>query len=145
MVHPTEPIETLASQWNNMSLCQDVENASFAFKVDLQEPMSQIHGEEFFLMGTVCALRNYNFKAVEKTMRNTWNPLFTVEMREIEPNLYLFFFTNRLNINKVLQGGPWRFNDYLLATKEVEPGKIVPKADLNYVAFRVQIYGISVL
>lgn len=58
--------------------------------------------------------------------------------------MYLFRFTNRFDINKVLRCGPWRFNEYFLATKEVSPRSIVPKSELHMVDFWLQVYGIPV-
>lgn len=115
----------------------DVKNESFALNLEAQQIPIRNQSEEFF--------RNYNFKTVERVMRNAWNPLITVEMHEVEPNLYLTRFTNRLDLNIVLRCGPWRFNDYLLATKEIEVGKLIPKKDLHFVDFWLHIYGISKL
>lgn len=118
--------------------------AALTFEPDLQAGEPVVATEEYFLLGTVLALRSYGFKAIERAMRSAWNPLYTVEMKEVEPNLYLFRFTNRLDLNKVLRCGPWRFNDYLLAAKEEKPGVISPRKELHFIQFWIQIFGLPI-
>lgn len=141
-----EGLDGLASQWGNLSLKPDVEGGSFVFQPTVAGSGCSLEAPpEFFLLGTVRAVEEFNPRTIEKAMKGAWTPRKEFGMTVIDDNLFLFRFTYRLDINRVLREGPWRFQEYVLALKEVPRGFVVPKESLVMVPFWVQLWGVPAM
>ncbi|KAJ8451231.1 hypothetical protein Cgig2_014003 [Carnegiea gigantea] len=62
-------------------------------------------------------------------MAMIWRPMKGVHVKDLGENLFLFQFFYELDMRRVLDGGPWCFDQHLLVLKECsekeQPSKIV--------------------
>ncbi|MBA0702549.1 hypothetical protein Goari_005442 [Gossypium aridum] len=79
---------------------------------------------------------------MKSTMANLWHPIRGVQIRDLGGKRYLFQFFHVMDMERVLKGSPWTFNNHLLLLhklKLMEDPLIVP---LIYTPFWVQIHDI---
>lgn len=97
------------------------------------------------LLASLLCRRAYSAVAFERAMLSAWAPLWGVSMTKLEENLFLFRFDHKIDLNKVLREGPWRFNQFLVVMTEVIDDSPVNRTLLTSVTLWVQTYGIPVL
>lgn len=52
-------------------------------------------------------------------MNSAWRPVYGVQMVEVEPNLHIFNFGNKVDLARVVVDGLWRFDDHFLLFREI--------------------------
>ncbi|MCI77251.1 hypothetical protein A2U01_0098521, partial [Trifolium medium] len=55
-------------------------------------------------------------------MADLWKPLKGVTIKEAKPGTYLFHFAHPLDMEAVLNGGPWSFDNNMLLLERVQLG-----------------------
>ncbi|KAJ9152984.1 hypothetical protein P3X46_026481 [Hevea brasiliensis] len=79
---------------------------------------------EFYLIEKFLTDRQINLGAMRETLSNLWRPGKGVCIEEIGPQLFLFQFFHQVDLNRVIEGGPWSFNNHLVITHHLKPGEI---------------------
>ena len=69
------------------------------------------------LMGKFLKCKSFNKQAAKNTMRRAWGLEDSLRITEVGPNLFQFKFTSKFDLNRVLRGGPWTFDNQLLLLK----------------------------
>ncbi|MBA0813594.1 hypothetical protein Gohar_027428, partial [Gossypium harknessii] len=54
------------------------------------------------------------FQAMRNAIANLWHPLGGVAILDLREKRYLFKFYNQLDLDWVINGAPWTFNNHLL-------------------------------
>jgi 14-3-3 protein epsilon len=65
-----------------------------------------------------------------------------VKIKEATPGLFLFQFAHALDMEAVLQGGPWAFNNQMLIIERVQLGVQIENIPLNHIDFWVQVHNL---
>jgi 14-3-3 protein epsilon len=65
-----------------------------------------------------------------------------VKIKEAEKGLFLFQFGHELDMEGVLQGGPWTFDNRMLIVGRVQLGVQIENIPLNHVNFWVQVHNL---
>ncbi|GLT41299.1 hypothetical protein SLA2020_153740 [Shorea laevis] len=99
-------------------------------------------GARWCLIGTVLIQRKYNLKAMENTLADVWRPVKGLHMRILGNNFFAFYFFHPVDMQRVLDAGPWRFANHVMVLKESQRGRQVTKEDLYEVPFWIQIRGL---
>ncbi|XP_075486286.1 uncharacterized protein LOC142525885 [Primulina tabacum] len=94
--------------------------------------------------GRLLTDRSVNFGAMKNRLADIWRPVKGVLIREIEGQVYLFQFFHEFDVDRILEGGPWSFDNHLLLLHKLKQGKIPTKVPLNLIPFWVQIYDLPV-
>ena len=81
---------------------------------------------------------------MQNTLASIWRPVKGLCIKEIQPNLFLFQFYHKLDIKRVIDNGPWTFNDHMLLVKRLKPGDQPRKIDLFHANFWVQLHDLPV-
>jgi 14-3-3 protein epsilon len=76
------------------------------------------------------------------TMADVWRPIKGVKIKEATPGLFLFQFAHALDMEVVLQGGPWAFNNQMLIMERVQLGVQLENIPLQHVDFWVQVHNL---
>ncbi|MCI30291.1 DUF4283 domain protein [Trifolium medium] len=58
---------------------------------------------------------------MKETMANLWQPGRKVSIKEIDRGIYVFQFFHKLDMQRILNGGPWHFDGHLLLLSPVDP------------------------
>ncbi|XWS52451.1 hypothetical protein CRYUN_Cryun11dG0071500 [Craigia yunnanensis] len=52
--------------------------------------------------------------AIKNTLAYIWRPMKGVCIKNLSPSLFLFQFFHEMDVERVIKGGPWTFNQHLL-------------------------------
>ena len=74
----------------------------------------------FCLVGRFLTDKVINFAAMKHTMASLWRPGKGVCIRDLSLTLFLFQFFHEINVKRVLESGPWTFDQHILLVKRLE-------------------------
>jgi 14-3-3 protein epsilon len=77
-------------------------------------------------------------------MADIWRPVKGVNIKEATKGLFLFQFSHELDMEAVLQGGPWSFDNHMLIVERVRLGVQIENIPLHHVDFWVQVHNLPV-
>ncbi|TXG57136.1 hypothetical protein EZV62_018449 [Acer yangbiense] len=86
-----------------------------------------------------------NREAFRDVMQRVWRVSGGVEIKAIEDNVFEFQFKNLEAKQKVLSGGPWRFDRALLVLEEPSATGDIANMEFNRTEFWVQIHNLPIL
>lgn len=93
------------------------------------------------LVGRLLTNRKVNFLAMQDTLSSVWRPVKGVFMEATSfPNVFLFKFFHELDVRRVLEDGPWTFNQQTLIVKKLEADEQLANVKLFEISMWVQVY-----
>ncbi|MBA0785806.1 hypothetical protein Gotri_006768 [Gossypium trilobum] len=81
-----------------------------------------------------------HFPSLRNTLADLWHPIGEICITEIGEKRYLFQFFHEIDIEKVITGTPWFFNNHLLILQRVPAEGNPAVMDLNHTEFWVQVH-----
>ncbi|TXG53376.1 hypothetical protein EZV62_022545 [Acer yangbiense] len=97
------------------------------------------------LVGKVLSYKKVNREAFKGLIEQIWSPFGQVEVESVGDNLFMFYFNNGEDRNRVLQRGPWHFGNSLIVLEKSTGEGNVSKLGFNRADFWVQIHDIPIL
>lgn len=79
---------------------------------------------------------------MENVLASLWRPKEGVEIRDLGGQRYSFVFYHKLDLQKVVDGGPWSFEQGTLLCQTLKPSEDPLSLPLNTMYIWVQIYDI---
>jgi hypothetical protein len=104
-------------------------------------PLEQVDSELIPLVGHIISQKTQNNHSVNAALIKAWffaNPFSFVVLG---PNMFLFKFTDKEHISKIL-GQVWNVNGYLLALQPWSPNATLGDLSLKPVPFWIQVHGL---
>lgn len=98
--------------------------------------------EIFTLVGTVYTDKIVKFNYMKEILATVWRPIKGMLAKEIAPNLFVFYFFHLKDMKRVLDDGPWSYDQSLLILKELGCNTSPYDVQLNKAEFWVQIHKI---
>lgn len=95
---------------------------------------------QLYLVGQFVTDRSIRTHAMKERTADVWRPLKGVSIKEASPGIFLFQFFHRLDMEKVLKGGPWTFDNHILALGRMMMGVPLQAISLHHVEFWVQCH-----
>ena len=92
------------------------------------------------LVGCFLTNRPVNLMAMKNTLASIWRPVKGVCIRDIHPSLFLFQFFHELDMDRVIKGGLWTFNQHLLITGRLKVGDNPTQILLFFTEFWIQVH-----
>lgn len=96
----------------------------------------------YALAGRVCTHKRVDVDAMERMMAMVWRPMGGMRMTVVEDNLFVFRLTDEMDMQFVLDEGPWRHDNHVLILKRLEEDERVDRNSLNSITFWVRIKGV---
>lgn len=93
-------------------------------------------------MGKFLTGKNINYSAMQNVMAGLWRPNEGMEVYEMGGFRYSFVFFHKLDLQKVIEGGPWSFEQAMLVYHQIREGEDPTAVPLKNVEMWVQIYDI---
>lgn len=113
----------------------------------LDEIPSEIQnkGYDLCLVGSFLTDRKVNFGAMQDTLSLIWRPVKGVFMEETKiSNLFIFKFFHELDVKRVLDDGPWTFNQQVLLLKKLDLDEQLKDIKLTDIFMWMQIYDLPI-
>lgn len=98
--------------------------------------------QTYVLIGKFLTEKNINFHAMQNIMATLWRPKEGMEVHDIGGMRYSFVFFHKMDIQKVIDGGPWSFEQATLVLHQLANGEDPNTVKLQYVEMWVQVYDI---
>ncbi|XP_073035368.1 uncharacterized protein [Primulina eburnea] len=108
------------------------------------EQDNRILSPQLWLVGRFLTNRLVNFGAMKNRMADIWQPVKGITIKEIDGQRYLFQLYHVMDMERIMDGGPWSFDNHLLLLQRVNSGEVPTQVPLNLVSFWVQIYDLPV-
>ncbi|MBA0593239.1 hypothetical protein Gorai_010193 [Gossypium raimondii] len=99
---------------------------------------------DFQLVGCFLISSVIHFPAMKSTIANLWHPVYGVQIRYLGEKRYLFQFYHNMDMERVLKGLLWTFNNHLLLLRKLERGEDPLKVLLIFTPFWVQIHDVPI-
>lgn len=94
----------------------------------------------FCLVGCFLTGKVINFAAMKHTMTLLWHPGKGVCIRDLFPTLFLFQFFHEIDVKRVVESGPWTFDQHILLIKRLEENEQPQNIPLFFTSFWIQVY-----
>lgn len=91
----------LNDQFNGLNI-DDEENAVFLFGGDAE---GEVYRYELCVVGRFMTERNINVNAMKTKMADVWRSAMGINIKELEPGVFLFQFYHKEDMQWVLKGG----------------------------------------
>lgn len=95
-------------------------------------------------MGRFLTEQTINFTFIRSRLANIWKPQRGVSIKEIGNGRILFQFYHKIDLKRVLEGGPWSIGSHPLLVHHLKIGEIPNQFSLTTLAFWVQIYNLPI-
>jgi hypothetical protein len=118
----------------------DEEEEGFCFDFDDEED-EQVD-LRWCLVGRFLCERAIHFNSMKVRMADLWKPVKGVTIKEATTGKFLFHFAHPLDMEAVLNGGPWSFDNNTLVLEQVQLGMQVDQIPLFHVNLWVQIHNL---
>ena len=93
------------------------------------------------LIGKFLTCKPFNKKVAKNTVRRAWGLEDKVQIVEVGSNLFQFKFDTEFDMERILKGGPWSFDNQLLMLTWWKKGMKAENVQLQHVALWFQIWG----
>ncbi|VVA28465.1 PREDICTED: DUF4283 domain-containing [Prunus dulcis] len=80
----------------------------------------KLRTSNFLLIGKLLTHKAFNPEAFMLTMTALWRPKVRVQIGRLEENLFMFSFLTKEDRLRILGGGPWTFNHFLVVLAEAD-------------------------
>lgn len=128
---------SLETLYANLSIEDEEEGGIVLGREEVQEKKTT-----FVLIGKFLTEKNINLQAMQNVMASIWRPKEGVEIHDIGAYRYSFVFYHVMDLRKVLEGGPWSFEQNMLIYKQQKEGEDPQEMELNEMEIWVQIHDI---
>ncbi|XP_019165703.1 PREDICTED: uncharacterized protein LOC109161666 [Ipomoea nil] len=78
-------------------------------------------------------------EVMKRVMASAWKPLMGIEITDVQPNLFLFTFFDEPDMRRVMEEGPWAFENATLLCQVLNDGDDPLQVSLNSVDLWVQV------
>lgn len=128
---------SLEELYANMSLEEEDEGG-----VLVAEEVPKTTAPTFVLIGRFLTDKNINFIAMQNVMASLWRPKEGMEVHDLGNYRYSFVFFHILDLQKVIEGGPWSFEQSMLLCHRLVDNEDPHALPLQEVDIWVELYDI---
>ena len=87
------------------------------------------------LVGTFLADPSLNFNVMKHKMDSIWRPGRGINIKDLGSRLILFQFYHLIDLRRVMDGGPWSFDNHLLVLHELKSDESPAEVPLYFASF----------
>ena len=134
--------QNIEERYANLSIEDNDEEGLVLEEGEEEDPNSDL---ALCLVGSFLTNRKINFVAMQDTLSSVWRPVKGVFMEEtVIPNIFVFKFFHEMDMQRVLDDGPWTFNNQALLVKRLEVGEQLSDIKLQELYMWIQVYDLPV-
>lgn len=110
----------------------DDESATHGPMVAVRQEVEELR---YCVVGRLVTDRPIKFAYFRDTMASVWRPWMGVTFSEIQPRFYLIRFFHEADINRILDDGPWSYEQNLLVMRRLKEGETTETVQLSHTEF----------
>jgi 14-3-3 protein epsilon len=119
----------------------DEEEEGFCFDFE-EEEEDDIVDLRWCLIGRFLCERTIHFNSMKVRMADLWKPVKGVTIKETKAGTFLFHFAHPLDMEAVINGGPWTFDNNMLLLERVQLGRQIEQIPLFHTTLWVQVHNL---
>ena len=96
------------------------------------------------LVGRFLTDKVISFLAMKNIMASLWRPGRGVCIKDLLPTLFLFQFFHEIDIKRVIDSGPWTFDQHILIIQRLRIDEQPQNVPLFHTSFWIQIYNLPI-
>ncbi|XP_052483022.1 uncharacterized protein LOC128036167 [Gossypium raimondii] len=100
--------------------------------------------EALSLVGCFLTASIIHFPPMKSTMANLWHPIKGIQIRDLGGKRYIFKFFLIMDMERVIKGSPWTFNNHLLILHKLQWGEDPLRIPLILSPFWVQVHDVPI-
>lgn len=112
------------------------------YSIEEEDIPSQNKAQQFILVGKLLTERSVKFNIMKETLAAVWRPGKGMSVREVEQNLFLFQFFHEKDMKRIMEDGPWSYEQSLLLLKKIEAHESPVETTLSKAEFWVQVHNL---
>lgn len=116
---------------------EEEENESFVIEGEAE---GEINRFELCLTGRFLTEKTINLRAMKTKVADVWKPTMGISIKELEQGIYLFQFFHKEDMPWVIKGGPWMFDNAMMALEPVAAYENPVHVPLWHVNIWIQIH-----
>ncbi|TXG56336.1 hypothetical protein EZV62_017649 [Acer yangbiense] len=97
------------------------------------------------LVGKVLSSRRVNREAFKSVIEQLWSPFGTVDIEVVGENIFMFYFNNPIDQDRIWNRGPWHFDRSLIVLEKPEGTGHISQFSFSRAKFWVQIHDIPII
>ncbi|XP_019198216.1 PREDICTED: uncharacterized protein LOC109192074 [Ipomoea nil] len=132
-------IERLTQRWGDIALEEEEEIGFEPVREDVGV-VAEEEEQRWVCVGGFLTTKVVKLEYMRQVMASVWQPVWGMHATEIQSGLFMFIFCDETDMRKVLDEGPWSFENSTLVCKQVEPGTRSASVELKSVDMWVQLY-----
>lgn len=121
-----EDNDDINQRMENMGI-EEEENIGFILEGDVDE---NINRYELCLVGKLLTEKSINTRMMKTRLADVWRPTMGINIKDLDQGMFLFQFFRKEDMQWVTNGGPWSFDNAILALKTIaageNPAKVTP-------------------
>ena len=130
--------DDMANGLGNMKLTSDEKEI---IPISDEGRVQAIESCSLSLIGKFLTCKPFNKRVAKTTLRRAWGLENSLQIIEVGPNLFQFKFETEFDITRILQDGPWSFENQLLLLQRWQKGMTVRNIRLEHAFLWIQIWG----
>lgn len=95
---------------------------------------------ELCAVGRFLTGKNINVRAMKSKLADIWKPALGINIKELEEGIFLFQFYHKEDLQWVLNGGPWSFDNAMLVIAAIPQGMEPLYVPLWHLKMWIQIH-----
>jgi hypothetical protein len=111
--------------------------------LDIDPAATDVQIMEHCLIGRLLSDKQIKIAYFRERMGYIWRPVKKVSIIQADDDRFLFQFRHRLDATKVLDEGPWLYDNYNLVVERIAPGTVSATVNLNFLDIWVQVHNLS--
>nr|XP_023921435.1 uncharacterized protein LOC112032902 [Quercus suber] len=133
--------DDVADGLGNMKLTSDEEEI---IPISNDGRLEALESCSLSLIGKFLTCKPFNKRAAKNTLRRAWGLEKSLQIIEVGPNLFQFKFQTEVDMVRIIQDGPWSFDNQLLLLQSWQKGMTVGNIKLEFASLWIQIWGAPV-
>lgn len=118
--------------FENLSFLKDEDEE---LVMEVKDSISELQSLNFCLVGHFLIDKRINFNAMKNKVASLWRLGKGMSIRELNVSKYLFHFFHQVDMNRVLDGAPWMFDNQLFLLHQLKEGEVLNQPSINNVEF----------
>lgn len=120
-----------------------IEDDADGVVVEVEDIVQPEYDFRYAAVGRVVTDRPVKFVVFRDVIATAWRPTKGVHVREIGNDRFLFTFYMERDVSRVVDDGPWTFEQNLVVVRRLVPGDDPVTIGLNVSSFWIQVHGLQ--
>ena len=95
---------------------------------------------ELCLVGRFFVDHNINYNSMQNRMADLWRPGKGITIKDRGDSLFLFQFYHIVDLQGILEGGPWSFDNHLFILHHLQPKESPLEVSLVFSKFWIRVW-----